>query len=464
MNRKTLPLLNGFLPKAEKLFSDKKSALIALSGGPDSVCLFMLMLDYAKTHKITLYASHINHCIRGMDADSDESFVRELCKNYGVELFVKKADVPKIAAESGKSLEQAARDIRYEYFDLLCNEHNIDCVVTAHNLSDLCETALFNLARGSGLTGLKGISEIRGNVIRPLLDYTKAEITAYCDEYSIPYCIDKTNADTDYTRNHIRHNVIPSLYKINPEAQYAIKRFCDSVSEADEFIESEANKFIDLHAASGLFSKESFVKLPVVIKKRVISILFERIIGNNNSKMITSSHIDEAIEFINSAKSGKRIPFPGDISLLCEFDSFRFVFAALDKISASSKLVNGDNRFGDSVINVYDFKRNSEDSPEIIYTLFKQAFFDNDKIVGDVFVRTRQNGDAVFSDGITKRVKEYFINKKIPVSERDSYPVICDEAGIIWVPQMCVADRVKISDATENVKTIKIIKDEKNEI
>lgn len=438
-----------------RMLCDAKSVLIALSGGSDSVCLFHLMHGLSEASGVKVYAAHINHCIRGKEADDDESFVRSLCEKFGVQLFVLRENVPEIAKQTGKSLETAARDVRYSFFNKLCDEHGIDKIATAHNSSDNTETFIFNVARGSGLSGLKGIAPVRGRIIRPLITCTKAEIEEYCTQNGYEYRTDKTNFDTEYTRNFIRHEISPRLEKINQNIHSLLRNTCDCISEDEDFIEHYAYGFITEKAESGCFDANEFNKLHPALKKRVIKLLYQSFSGNNNSKMLQSVNIDSAVWFIESNKSGKSIGLPGNVKLVNEFGKIGFSLYNTENLS-NVIICDGNNYFGDECITSETHNISDSDCPEIIYTLLKKAFFDSDKIVGDIFVRTRKNSDKIKAENITKSVKEFFINKKIPLSLRDKYPIFCDDEGIIWVPQLSVADRVKVTEKTKRIKIIKI--------
>ena len=185
----------------------------ALSGGADSVCLLIILKELSDKYSFTLDALHINHCIRGKESDRDEEFCRNLCKKYDIPLTVIRTDVPAAAAESKKSLEETARDIRYKAFEKHAGDKGK--IATAHTVSDNAETVILNMARGTGLKGLCGIPPVRDNIIRPLIDVTRQQIEDYLKSMNQGFVTDSTNLSDDYTRNRIRHKIIPELLKIN---------------------------------------------------------------------------------------------------------------------------------------------------------------------------------------------------------------------------------------------------------
>ena len=440
---------NGMLNVGDKV-------LCAVSGGADSMCLLHLMLKFKSELGIReLCAAHVNHCIRGDEADCDEACVSAYCEQKGVKLYTLRKDVPAVARELSKGIEETARQIRYGYFDELCALHGFDKLAVAHNLTDNCETVIFNLVRGSGADGLRGIMASRDNIIRPLIDISKDEIRAYCKDEGIAYRFDSTNADVAYSRNRIRNNVLPELAILNACFERNVRNASVSLIEDADFIKTQAAEYVNENASGGRFTAESFTKLHPALKKRVLMLLYKNVLSSS-SAVIEKIHLDRALSFIESRDSGKYIVLPHGVKLFCEFGVFHFEKKNGASDAESVALTDGDNIFADEAIKLLRFKRNAPNTPDIVYTLFKQAFFDCDKIIGEIYVRTRKAGDRIASDGITKSVKEFFINKKIPLTKRDVYPIVCDAEGIIWVPEMCVADRVKISDGTENVLTLKI--------
>ena len=203
-----------------------EGAIVGFSGGADSSAV----LHYLKDRCACVLAVHINHMIRGEEADRDELFCKSMAEKYGVEFLAVRVDVPSLAKERKKGLEETARDERYRVFgELIQKNPQYKCIVTAHNANDNGETVIFNLARGSGANGISGIKPVSGNVVRPLIYCTREDIIKYCLDNNIEYVTDSTNSDTDYTRNNIRHNILPQLLSINPN-------FLESCSRLGEIL------------------------------------------------------------------------------------------------------------------------------------------------------------------------------------------------------------------------------------
>jgi len=270
--------------KKYSLFADKTKLLIALSGGADSCALFYALFALKEQFSLSFSAVHVNHQIRGEEAFRDETFVTELCKKEQVPLFLERVDIPSIAASKKISVELAAREERYRIFERLSKEHDFNAVATAHNANDNAETILFHLTRGSSLDGLCGIPPKRGNLIRPLILATRQEIEEYLTDQNKGYLNDSTNANTEYTRNFIRHIVLPELKKINPSLEQTLTRTAMSLSYDKEYLDAQAEE----HLTSDI---KKLALLPNAILTRVIIKLFEEDCGGK----LETVHIEAVV-------------------------------------------------------------------------------------------------------------------------------------------------------------------------
>lgn len=250
--------------------------LCGLSGGADSVVLLHLLLSLKQEYALRIFAVHVHHGIRGAEADRDEAFCRQLCREYGVMLYCEHADVPGFAAESGRNLEDAARCLRYEVFRRLRAEADIDRIALAHHADDNMETVLLNLTRGSGLAGICGIPPVRGEIIRPLIACKKSDIAGYCAENGLSYVTDSTNADPSYDRNFIRSHVIPLLAELNPEVQQAFYQ-TSAIARADDealWLESETHSLSE--------GRRKLSALPDAVLDRVLLREYRCILAKSN--------------------------------------------------------------------------------------------------------------------------------------------------------------------------------------
>lgn len=226
------------------MLSKGDSVIIGLSGGADSVALTYALFELKEQLKINLEAVHINHNIRGEEAKRDELFVMDFCKKLNIPLTVVSADIPKIAETRKISEEQAGREVRYTEFNKQIGGRNNCKIATAHTLSDLMETMLFNMARGTGVKGLRGITPVRDNIIRPLIEVTRSDVENYCQSRGLDFVTDSTNLSDDYTRNKIRHRVIPCLYEINPSLNSSMYRLSCLAEQDDGYITEVAEDYV----------------------------------------------------------------------------------------------------------------------------------------------------------------------------------------------------------------------------
>jgi tRNA(Ile)-lysidine synthase len=243
--------------------------IVALSGGADSVCLIHVLRDL----NVAIEACHINHMLRGEASERDEEFVRELCSRLGVRLHVRRIDV-KSLQKKHQSIEECAREVRYSYFFEIGKD---SLIATAHTANDNAETILLNMTRGTGLKGLCGIPPKRGNIIRPLIETTRAEIIAYLKEKNVGYVTDETNYSDEFTRNNLRLNIIPLLEKINPSFTESITRMSRILREDDEFMSKIAVSCLEeAHEKNNFYKTDELLKQPPPILNRIISIILSQ--------------------------------------------------------------------------------------------------------------------------------------------------------------------------------------------
>ena len=229
--------------EAYQMLSPDSAVVAGVSGGADSMALLHVLQSWRKDWpELKVTAAHVNHCLRGAEADRDEEHVRRYCQREGIPLEVLKIDVREEAAKRKLGLEACGRAVRYEFFRRLAGENGV--IATAHTLSDLAETVLLHLTRGTGLKGLCGIPPVRENIVRPLIDCSRREIEDYCREHKIPYVTDSTNLEAWYSRNKVRLQVLPALKEINPAFEEAVGRMAQSLREDDGCLWEEARELL----------------------------------------------------------------------------------------------------------------------------------------------------------------------------------------------------------------------------
>lgn len=437
-----------------------RAAVVGFSGGADSTLLLSVCKEILGVG--TVAAAHLDHNLRGDEAKRDRDFCRSFCREHGVRLFEDSVDISAIAENSGQSTEEAGRNERYMLFDKYRKElaSELSCTVdeiliaTAHNADDNLETVIFNLARGSGLTGLCGIPPVRdGAIVRPLLCLSSREIRDICAADGIPYVNDSTNFEDGYTRNRIRHSVIPELEKINPAVARTACRTSASLREDSSFIDGAACGF--LKDKKKVFVKE-LAALPVPVAKRVVSKMFYAAMGRD----LEGCHIDMVLGAVSSGKHG-RLHLPGNVTA--------YYSDVLEFVRETEKNENVEFRFdatpGEHVMAEYGFTvgfypngvKNGEDGSNI----YKQLIYKicvNDKIKSDLFVRNRRDGDVILIGGHHKKLKKMMCDAGIPQRFRDKIPVVCDGEGVVWVPGFPARDGVAAKSGDKITVTIEYSK------
>lgn len=253
-----------------KMIEEGNAVVIALSGGADSVSLLHAMKQLSGRLGVEVSACHINHHIRGEESDRDMRFCEELCRRLGIPLVIREADVPALQ-QKHESLEECARRVRYDFFAEVSGGKKL---ATAHNSNDCAETVLLNMMRGTGLKGLCGVPPVRGNIIRPLIYCTRADVEEYCRSNDLTWVTDSTNLDTDYTRNKIRHIILPEMLKINGSLFPTMNRMERSLRSDSDFLEEMAAKALEEARCLGGYSAEALAALPTPLQSRAIRMIF----------------------------------------------------------------------------------------------------------------------------------------------------------------------------------------------
>lgn len=439
-----------------KMLSEHDKVLIALSGGKDSVALLIFLIKFKDKLNISLFGAHVNHMIRGSDAYSDQNFCKSLCEKYDIPFFTLTINVPKIAAEKSMSVEEAARNVRYEYFSKLCQEHGINKIATAHTASDNTETVIYNIIRGSGMQGICGIPPIRNNVIRPLIFCTKEETVEYCISNNTNFCVDSTNSDDAYDRNNIRLNIVPHMKKRNPSIDVSFSKLsyiasCNRMLVtyiADEFLKKH-QECLPLEETARLFEDEKMLSCSheILSKKCGITIPFDIFM--------------QCRDVVVSRKTGKTVKIAHNVYLCTNYDKIEFKSELPIVPYYELILCLGKNIHPNEKVSITVLKEENAINYKNINNLTKKATFNFDKIYGDIFARKKKDGDSYICGGMTRSVKKFFSDSKISRESREFIPVICDRAGIIWVPGMKVCDRVIPEKNGNNITIIVEFVDEK---
>ncbi len=436
-------------------FSGKKIC-VAFSGGVDSTALLHFLLENREKYGYFLSAVHCEHGIRGEESLSDKAFAEKICRDWGVELFLFSADCIALAAREKKSLETAAREFRLNSFQALVDEGKADYIATAHHVNDEAETVLFRLARGSSLSGARGILTENGWLIRPFLTWTKEEILKYAKENSLSYCEDKTNFELFATRNKLRLEILPALENAVAGATKNLARFAFLAAEDDEYLYRQSERLLQKEKSGGF--TVSFSEEKPLFTRACLTAL--KALGME--KDYTSLHLGSVFS-LQSAERGARLDLPKNVRAEKMGKGIRlYVFESADENSAPIKEEKpfSENGFDGGRYAVKVGKAFSA----IRETGWKTLKIDKDTLPKDAIFRFRKEGD-VFTKfgGKTKSLKKFFNEEKIEVSERGALPLLASKDGneVYVVCGVEISERVKITKDTQNALYITIEKKEK---
>lgn len=439
--------------------------IVGLSGGADSVCLLLVLSEIISRYRlpIKITAVHINHGIRGKEADSDEEFSRKLCETLGILFIAVRKNVPQIAKERGLSEEEAGRLVRYEAFEQHC-EFMTNCrIAVAHHKDDQAETVLMNIIRGSSLKGASGISPVRGDIIRPLLCVTRCEIEQFLYERKQAFVTDSTNLSTDYTRNRLRNELVPYIKSnFNENFVSNITSEAEDFSLAYEYIRESADKIYDLcvvkNAHSIILKQNGYEEAHLIVKREVVMNILKTLSGEH--KDIYRKHIEAVINLFDM-QVGKSINLPYGIEASKSYGCIIFSKKKIhtdesDKISCAESVVltltkkelleaEPDNGLSRQLgINILGEDGELVFARSISFKIIKfiekmddngyTKYFDCDKIKGNLCVRLGRREDylSISADGKRKLLSKDFVDKKILREYRDRALVVADDDEVLW--------------------------------
>lgn len=422
--------------------------IVALSGGADSMALLCALHALCQKLPFRLLAAHVHHGLRGAEADRDADFVRQQCEGRQIPLQLLHADV-KAEALPGEGVEQAGRRIRYAFFERLREQYGYRYIATAHTADDNLETVLLHLTRGSGLHGLCGISQQHDGIIRPLLCCSRADIEAYCEQKSIPFVTDSTNRDVTYSRNRIRHEVIPQLKAINPQVVEACTRLTANLREEDALLHTLTDALLSKAlVANGKYDRSAFLEAAPPLRKRALKALMEGLGGDCCEKHILLA--EDALLAGNGAvqvPGGVCVSVTGNDLLLSAADEQTEIPYFEMPVVLEKPLKIAGQRYVPQCLSRAEYEQKRK-----VYKNVLKFTCDYDKITHGLTVRQRKQGDMFHPvGGVGKSIKKYFNEKKVPLIQRASTPIVCDEQGIILVTGFSCDDRVKLDEGTVRV-------------
>lgn len=445
------------------LLDNGDRVLVGLSGGADSVCLFLILLAMREEFSMSLAAIHVNHNLRGAEADADEQFCAELCQKYGVEFHRVSVPVAELAGEHGWTLEEAGRNARYAAFAewrerLQCNK-----IAVAHHKNDQAETVLFQLFRGSRLKGLAGMEARREDIIRPLLCVTREEIEAFLREENQSFCIDRTNLEEDYTRNGLRNKVIPEVKRFQVKAVEHVAETAEYLGRVERYLEQQTRELY-VWAAEG---EDGQVRLSVEALLRSDSLLAERVMYraicavSGQKKDITALAVEQCMELLHK-QTGKRIQLLKGLTAVREYDIIR-IFKdqqeegekeiPIEAFPFEAELVRERGRLR---LELVEIPGNPAEAIEKMGGIPKSSYtkwYDYDTINSGVSLRTARAEDVIslYVDGRGKSAFDVMADAKIPGGERGRIQVLAAGNRVLWIPFVRSSEAFRVTEQTKRI-------------
>ncbi len=450
--------------------------IAGVSGGADSVCLFLMLLELREKIGFDLIVVHVHHGLRGEAADQDQQFVEALCEQHRIPLEIFRVNLESIAKKRKQSLEEAGRMVRREAFDSVCKKYGGNKIALAHHQNDNAETLLWNLSRGTGLDGLGGIRPVNGKFIRPLLCMNRKEIEEYLAKRKQSYCIDETNAETDYTRNKLRHLVLPILEEqVNSAAVRHMNETMEQIWELQEYmqeqVEAAYQECVQEHFEKACWiqiQQKSFETFSELIKKMVIRKGMEQVGGKKRD--LSHKHVDVMMELMNK-QVGRTLDLPYEMHAKRNYEGVRlekqrtYSSGEEKKAGIIQECMAELNIPGETILADRNLKLRCKilekpknlsikDIPQKIYT----KWFDYGIIKSSLYIRTRQAGDTIVIDekGHQKKLKNWFVDEKIPKEVRDSQLLLAENNEILWVLGHRMSQAYQVKQSTKWILQIEV--------
>lgn len=426
----------------KSLLKDNDTIVIGLSGGPDSMCLLNILLSLKKNIKIV--CAHINHNIRE-ESKEELEFVTEYCKDKPVTLETTTFDKK---SSTTNYTEQELREKRYQFFEQIINKHNADYLFTAHHGDDLIETILMRLTRGSTLKGYSGFQtetqKENYKIIKPLIYVTKEDIDKYNEENNIPVVIDNTNFKDVYTRNRYRHNILPFLKNENPNIHLKYLKFSKELNKYYEFVNTLINKELAKRYKDNILDITNYNELESLFQTKIIENVLDSIYIDN-LYLVSDIHVELILDVINNPKPNIEINLPAEVRVIKSYNQLI--------ITKNNKKVSDYN----ILLKEITALPNGREILMINETEEKSNYYlklNSKEIDLPLYVRNRKNGDKIIVKNMNnaKKIKDIFIDEKIPKEQRDSYPIVVDNNdNILWIPGLKKSKFDKANDENYDI-------------
>lgn len=440
--------------KKYAMISQGEHLLIALSGGPDSVCLLKVLSMLKDELEISLSAIYIDHRLRPDETPLEIDFCKKICDSLSIQLSIKSIDVLSFALSEKISKQEAARELRYRAFHETAFELKADKIVIGHNADDQAETILIRLIRGAGPLGLSGIPPVRQKIIRPLIEVERVEIEAFIDAHDIGFVVDSSNLTDRYVRNKIRHIIMPEIKKINPSVVKTISRTAAIYRSEERYFDILVTKsMMKMISRKNDQSIELFITPLQILEPVILRRLLRRAVDETRGlKGITFVHIEDIIKLIKNGKSGDRIYLPGNIRAIKKYSVLTITSEEPKKLDTYILENTGSIYLKEAFVTLFA-ELVEQDEIKNIGDDKKTAFLNAEKLNFPLSVRARENGDYFYPLGFGKKKKlqDYFVDEKIPRDERDAIPLLINNGEIVWIVGHRIDERYKVDKGVKKV-------------
>lgn len=458
---------SNFLAKLERFVFENKliktgdKVLVGFSGGADSTSLLLGLWHLKSRYRFSILAAHINYNLRGDDSLIDQEFVKNFCFKRNISLVIKS-----VTLKTESNLENKAREIRFEYFNKISTLYKINKIALGHNKNDQAETVILRLFRGAGLTGLRGIKPMNNQIIHPLLPFSRQEILDFLKQENTLWREDLSNQENIFSRNKVRNELLPWITK-NLNAK-VIERLFDTSSifgEMDDILRNLANlrisKALIKHSQDDFrFSLEILRKTKSILRFYIYREIYKRLSGDEKDFYQKNFEIIESIIY---SQGSKKIILPKNIYVFKEYNDLIFGnVSELEEIDVQNKreIVSLRNRFTFEDYRIIMKKLKKIPPKRYLFEDKKITYIDLDKTSFPITIRHRQSGDRFYPLGMknSKKLKDFFIDEKVPKFERDKVLLFCDNEKILWIAGMRIDNRVAVTNSTKNILKLKIEK------
>ncbi len=478
-----------------QLLSHGDAIVVGVSGGPDSLCLLHVLLRLREAYALRLHVAHLNHRLRGAEADADAAFVARLAEEWGLPATIEARDVAGLAQHKGLAIEEAARQARYALLARVARQWGACKIAVGHNADDQVETIVMHWLRGSGLAGLRGmlpaskLKEMRlaeeeastnaANaqllLIRPLLETTRADIEAYCAKEGLEPRFDRSNLDTTYYRNRLRHELLPFLETFNPQVRQVILRAAEIIRADYALLRREAKRAwsriaISEHQEAIVFDLEKWRTLPLSLQRSILREAIHRL--RRSLRNINWVHVENAIAVLSKGHTGTRATLPRGLEVRISYDQFivgnkgylpplpdqpwlRDVQVPLS-VPGQTALPGSDWCIVAQIL-----KRVDLDQRVLEHAQPWQAYLDLAVTGNDLSLRTRRSGDRFWPQGLGDKptsINSFMINAKVPQAWRDRIPLLVSPDKVLWVAGWRIDERAKVTEATRHILHLSFVK------